>query len=122
MLSKESFFKIENLRTEIDKTVDAINLSNSALSNVGLGLRTESIDLFQRKIANVTSAAKDLNEQTKNIQYFAGGTWFSDFTWMMNKLPIVEYLQQLRDEIPVLTDKLLYGNLNDEQRKATRMR
>ncbi|WP_319589648.1 tape measure protein [uncultured Draconibacterium sp.] len=114
--SMSDFFT--ELRDEIKETKETIDLATSSLNGIGNSIPTAHIDLLHRKVAQLSRAAKDLNDQTSDINFFGDGNFGSELVWDLTKLPLPEYLKQLRGEVEILANKLLYGSLNEDQKAA----
>ena len=108
------------LREEIESIKSAIELANKTLGNIGNGNDLKSIDNTIKKLRELTAAAVDLNKKTANVNFYGeGGNWFGEMNQIMNPAkPLTEYLAEMRKEIPILVNKLLYGTLTAEQKKA----
>nr|WP_319510172.1 phage tail tape measure protein [uncultured Draconibacterium sp.] len=108
----------ENWREEIETTRNSIELANETLINLGRGTSTEHIDLAHRKLKEIAEESNRVNEQTANINYFGSGNWATELNWTLSKKPLTEYVQDIREEVDQLTQKLLYGSISDDQRTA----
>lgn len=104
----------EQLRDEIDKTINSISIAKDAIANLGGDYATFSFARLEKEMKKLRKEADALNTATKNVGF--GQLFDLDLINLLGGY-INEY-KMIKEDIEELTKKLISGNINNDQRKS----
>jgi hypothetical protein len=105
--------KFEDLREQVEKTISSLEIAGTTLQNLGDSEVVRTLAVIESQLKTVGKDAADLNKKMAGTSYGprrdTGTTVYKDLT---------KQVVDLEKEIDNLTQKLLSGNISDDQRKA----
>jgi tape measure domain-containing protein len=104
----------KNVQEQIDTMLSSIDIATQSLANMGSSAVSQSLFSIQRRMSDLGDEAKRLNDELGGSSY---GRRRSP-SYIQYYGDMVDKAVSLNEEIEKLGERLLGGNLSDEQREA----